>query len=162
MGCWGMTGRISRVEALLQTAHVWADRSTCDRLHVGCVIAREGRILVQGYNGAPSGLPHCVHEKEILESDEGVIKEYWSDGPCITAEHAERNAIAWAARNGVKLKGAEMYITHMPCLPCAMSIINAGIYKVVYREPYRLTDGVELLERAGITVYQVDDSGKVV
>ena len=129
--------RPSRDETLMITARVWSHRGTCSRLQVGCVISKGGRILVQGYNGVPAGLPHCVHT---------------DNEPCTRAEHAERNAIAWAARNGVALKGAEMHITHMPCLACAMGVINAGIHKVTYEEPYRLLDGVDLLVEAGIEV----------
>lgn len=71
---------------------------------------------------------------------------------CPYSEHAERNAIAFAARHGVALEGSTMTVTHMPCAACAMSIINAGIKEVVYLRPYRITDGVALLERAGVTV----------
>lgn len=130
--------RPSRDELLTETAFLWAKRGTCSRLQVGCVISRGGRILAQGYNGAPAGLPHCIHTE--------------LDGPCTEAEHAEKNAIAWAARNGVRLEGAEMHVTNMPCKSCAMSIINAGIVRVMYTLPYRLTAGVELLQSAGVEV----------
>lgn len=131
--------RPSRDESLMATAFIWAKRSTCSRLNVGCVIHRDGRILVTGYNGAPSGLPHCVH----LPGDET---------PCTDAEHAERNAVAFAARHGVELGGAELVVTHQPCKPCSMSIINAGIISVTYDLPYRLQDGVHLLKEAGVRV----------
>ncbi|MCA1800000.1 MAG: hypothetical protein LC650_01735 [Actinobacteria bacterium] len=128
------------------------ERSTCPRLHVGAVFSRDGRILVTGYNGAPKGLPHCEHECNCRfyqgVHDEGCRFEQ----PCLTAEHAERNAIAWAARNGVKLEGCEVHVTHMPCLACAMSLINAGVERVTYRNPYRILDGVNLLRQAGIEV----------
>lgn len=71
---------------------------------------------------------------------------------CPISEHAERNAIAFAARKGVALEGSTMHVTHMPCLDCARSIINAGVEEVVYHQPYRITSGVNLLERAGLTV----------
>lgn len=178
--------RPTRAESLMDTAEVWAQRSTCGRLHVGCVIHRDGRILVQGYNGAPSGLPHCPDRSD----DIWEICHTWDDDPGMnintecpvhpehrgdwymprrqpweglvgakghtTAEcravHAEQNAIAFAARWGVGLAGAEMSVTHQPCLSCAMSTINAGIVRVTYKEPYRLLDGVSLLEEAGIEV----------
>lgn len=129
--------RVSRDEALMVTARIWSHRGTCSRLQVGCVISRQGRILVQGYNGAPAGMPHCIHT---------------DDSFCTTAEHAERNAIAWAARNGVALDGAEMHSTHMPCLACAMSIINSGIKQVTYEQPYRDLAGIDLMVLAGLEV----------
>ena len=131
--------RVSRDDALMQTAWVWAGRGTCNRLQVGCVISIQGRILAQGYNGAPSGLPHCHHR--VTDSP-----------PCTQAEHAERNAIAWAARMGVRLQGSELHCTDGPCLACAMAIINAGIVRVTFQRPYRDTSGQELLTRAGLDV----------
>ncbi len=121
----------------MEIAHVIAKRGTCSRLQVGCVFVLNGRILVTGYNGAPAGLPHCVHE---------------NGEACTQSEHAERNAIAFAARHGVKLEGSTLYVTHMPCLACAMAIINAGVEAVYYRTPYRVLDGVELLKQAFISV----------
>lgn len=135
--------RPSREELLVETAFIWAKRSTCTRLPVGCVIHRDGRILVQGYNGAPAGLAHCNHD--------------YDDEPCTRAVHAEQNAIAFAARHGVQLEGAHMVVTHQPCLSCANTIVNAGITYVQYVYPYRLKDGLNLLLEAGITVEQYLD-----
>ena len=146
---------------LMQSAYLWAQRSTCSRLHVGCVMEREGRILVQGYNGAPAGLDHCDHA-----CDCGGMSRWGRTGtpttshdrdcnttkPCLRAVHAEQNAIAFAARHGVELEGASAWITNQPCMSCAQSMINAGIKEVFYFEPYRLQDGVHLLEEAGIKV----------
>jgi len=153
----------------METAFVWARRSTCSRLHVGCVIHREGRILVQGYNGAPAGLEHCDHSCTCAELEKGASnhipwrenKEHYlacaSQKPCLRAVHAEQNAISFAARWGVGLEGAELFCTNQPCLACAQTIINAGIVRVIYAEPYRLRDGHELLEEAGIEVGQFVD-----
>jgi dCMP deaminase len=126
-----MRGRPNRETTLLGTAYLWADRSTCARLKVGCVISRDGRILVQGYNGAPAGMPHCDYPHEPED--------------CL-AVHAEANAIAFAARWGVMLEGAMLTCTHQPCLNCARLIINAGISRVIFSEPYRLKDGLRLLQ----------------
>src|SRR5690606_33933329 len=114
---------------------------------VGCVIHRDGRIIATGYNGAPAGMPHCNHDMEIDASPVSMI-----DTGCQVVEHAERNAIAFAARYGNALEGAWLTCTHAPCLACAKSIINAGIVGVTYKIPYRLTDGVELLERAQLKI----------
>lgn len=140
--------RLTREEALLLTARLWAERGTCERLKVGCVIAREGRILVQGYNGAPPGLPHCP-VGHGMPGPRDIVHHVPEQ--CL-AVHAEANAISWAARNGVALEGSEMFITDAPCIQCARMIITAGITRVVYTRPYRLREGVELLLAAGIEV----------
>jgi dCMP deaminase len=145
-------------------AHVIRQRSTCTRLNVGVVIARDHRILVTGYNGAPAGMPHCNHtctcESQVWTP--GV--RYGEDGMdhhpmcsvdklgCTVAVHAEANAIAWAARYGVTLDGTELFTTHAPCLPCAQLIINAGIMRVVFGVYYRDKAGLKLLESAHISV----------
>lgn len=144
--------RPGRYTTLMDTAYIWARRSTCDRLHVGAVFHRDGRILVQGYNGAPAGLPHCDHSCTCEYPNEvhAPLSTCPSQQPCTRAVHAEQSGISFAARLGVELKGASLSVTHQPCLPCAQSIINAGIEVVHYVEPYRLLDGLHLLEEAGI------------
>lgn len=151
--------RLTRTEALMGTAYVWAERSTCDRLHVGAVIHRDGHILVQGYNGAPAGLEHCNHSCDCEDDLTNTLKVGFvhslacnSVMPCARAVHAEQNAVAFAARWGVGLDGAEIVVTHQPCLPCAMSIINAGIKSVIFNELYRVREGWDLLLEAGIKV----------
>lgn len=137
--------RLSRDEALMITAYTWASRGTCERLKVGCVISRSGRILVQGYNGSPPGLPHCPLE------DVNHPGFPHPSNQCL-AVHAEQNAISWAARNGVALEEAEIHVTHWPCLACARSIITAGITSVMYSEQYRDSTGLMLLREAGLNV----------
>jgi dCMP deaminase len=117
-------------------AELYAKRSTCDRLHVGAVLAMDARIISTGYNGAPAGIPHC---------DPGP-----HEGPSRTAIHAEQNAVAFAARNGSVLNGSQLVITHMPCLNCSLMLINTGIACVVYLHPFRDQSGIELLNEAGI------------
>lgn len=131
-------GRPTRAETLLEVAEVIAHRSTCSRLSVGAVVAREGRILTTGYNGAPAGMDHCRHT---------------ADEPCPITVHAEANAIAFAARYGMSTDGAEMFITHAPCYTCAKLIINAGIVMVYYGEAFRDMSGVNLLHQAKVGVY---------
>jgi len=144
--------RPSRDQVLMQTAAIWAERSTCSRLHVGCVLSRSGRMLVQGYNGAPAGLPHC---RDDVQEGSGIPIIHPSER--CRAAHAEQNAISWAGRVGVTLFYSEMHCTHQPCASCARSIINAGIIKVTYVEPYRLVEGLELMKAAGIEVCQMVD-----
>lgn len=143
--------RPSRDEMLMRVAAVISLRGTCKRAFVGAVIAIQGRIISTGYVGAPAGLPHCLD----------VGDEVNAEGGCIRTIHAEANAIAWAARNGTSTENAQLYSTHEPCYRCAQLIINAGINRVVYEKPYRLHDGSELLEVAGVEVVQISASEPV-
>lgn len=130
--------RPSAERRLLDQAVTASTGSTCSRLAVGAVLAtRAGHILSTGYNGAPAGRPHCVHR---------------DDRPCRRAQHAERNAIVFAARNQGGADGAVLYLTHAPCFDCAGMIINAGISEVVYLHRYRSEDGIEELRAAGVVV----------
>lgn len=120
---------------LVEMANVVAKRSTCNRLHVGAVIARDGRTLATGYNGPPSGFPHCRHG---------------NGGICEESIHAEANAVAFAARYGTAIEGAEMYVTHSPCVGCAKLLINAGLSCVYFETLYRDPSGIVMLMRAGV------------
>ncbi len=120
-----------------------ATRSTCDRKHVGAVIVRDRTILSTGYNGSIRGLAHCDEEGHLME-----------EGHCVRTVHAESNAIAQAARNGVALEGAEIYITASPCWGCFRLLANAGIRRIFYGEFYRdqrihdfaIQAGIELID----------------
>ena len=117
-------------------------RATCDRNHVGAVIVRNKTILSTGYNGSIRGLPHCDEVGHEME-----------DGHCVRTVHAEANAIAQCARNGVRIDEAEIYITASPCYGCFKIIANAGIIKIYFGEFYRdkrikkhaLETGIELV-----------------
>lgn len=136
---------------LLATAFVMAERGTCSRAQVGCVVALDGRILTTGYNGAPRGMAHCVH-------DDRTHDDYGPDEPtCPVAVHAEANAVAFAARHGVGLSNSVLYTTLSPCVPCAQLLVNVGVQRVVCAKVYRDTTGVELLLRASITVDVLSD-----
>ena len=112
-------------EYFLEIAFTVAERSTCDRAHVGAVLVRDRRILATGYNGSPAGLPHCDEVGHLM-----------IDGHCVRTLHAEQNAIIQAALHGVSSEGATAYVTHQPCLTCAKMLINAGIKRVVYAGNY--------------------------
>lgn len=149
--------KLDRNQAMMATAYLWSQRSTCSRLQVGAVFQRDGRILVQGYNGAPAGLPHCNHSCTCCVSgpEPALHHEQCKKiQPCTQAVHAEQNGISYAAKWGVALEGSILHCTHQPCLTCSLSIVNLGLSAVIYCEPYRLTDGVELLEAAGVKVLQ--------
>jgi dCMP deaminase len=113
-------------EYFMRIAVEVASRATCDRKHVGAVIVREKSILATGYNGSIRGLGHC--------NDEGHLME---DGHCVRTIHAEANAIIQAARNGVRIDGATVYVTASPCWGCFKMIANAGIQRIVFGEFYR-------------------------
>ena len=134
--------RIERDTLNMQIAKLIAQRGTCNRGSVGCVLTKNGRIISTGYTGSPSGLSHC-HDEGCLIGD---------NGGCIRTVHAEQGAIAFSARNGVALDGATLYVTTSPCVSCSKSIINAGISRVVYEEEYRDKNGLFLLRQAGIEV----------
>lgn len=150
-----MNDRISRNDMLMSMAIVASQRGTCSRLRVGAIVSRNGRIISTGYNGAPSGLPHCHHGITLIQNDGQDVTP-----GCKVAEHAERNAIAFAARYGVALEGAEMHTTHAPCIDCARSIVNSGIRRVTYQIPYRLSAGVELLASAGLEIIDLSIPGE--
>jgi dCMP deaminase len=116
-----------------------AKRSTCDRARVGAVIVKDKRILTTGYNGSPSGLPHC---------DE--IGHLMVDGHCVRTLHAEQNAIIQAALHGVSVAGGTIYVTHQPCITCAKMIINAGLQRVIYAGHYPDQNAVRFLNEAGV------------
>lgn len=146
-------GRPSRHQVLMANAHAFSLLSTCSRRGNGAIITLEGRILSTGYNGAPSGMPHCDHEC-ICHHPDGNAPGFphYPNCPaipgCNVAVHAEANAIAFAAKHGVATAGTTIYCTTMPCLNCARLIVNSGIERVLYLHSYRLTDGLDLLMAA--------------
>ena len=123
-------------------AAIWAQNSYCKRRQVGALIVKDRMIISDGFNGTPSGF------ENVCEDENGVTKAY--------VLHAEANAISKVARSGNSAEGSTLYITASPCMECAKLIIQAGISRVVYRDEYRLLDGVELLRRAGIEVEKID------
>lgn len=158
-----MNDRISRQDMLMAMAFAVSQRSTCARAHVGVIVAIEARPLVSGYNGAPTGMPHCDHtcaeiDCTTLSYRDG--QERLIHGPdcpagfCKTAVHAEANAIAFAAKHGVCLDGSTLVTTVEPCYVCSQLIINGGIVEVVYAAPYRKHDGLVLLENAGVKTWR--------
>ena len=129
-------------EKYLAMAEVWAGNSYCRRRQVGALLVKDRMIISDGYNGTPSGF------ENICEDENGVTKPY--------VLHAEANAISKVAKSGNSSDGATLYVTASPCIECAKLIIQAGIRRVVYKDEYRLTDGIDLLKRAGNEVEKVD------
>lgn len=134
--------RVSWETYFMNIAKQVATRSTCDRKNVGAVIVRDRTILSTGYNGSIRGMPHCDEAGHMMEN-----------GHCIATIHAESNAVLQAAKNGVSIDGAEVYITSSPCWNCFKMLANAGIKKIYYGEFYRderiftvaKTIGIELI-----------------
>ncbi len=118
--------RVTWNEYFMKIAEQVATRSTCDRKHIGAVIVRDKTILSSGYNGSLRGAPHCDDVGHDMEN-----------GHCVRTVHAEANAVAQAAKNGVRIDEAEIYVTASPCLTCFKLIANCGIQTVYYKEFYR-------------------------
>ena len=125
----------------LRMACIWAENSYCKRRQVGALIVKDKMIISDGYNGTPCGF------ENICEDEEGITKPY--------VLHAEANAITKIACSNNNSKNATLYVTASPCIECAKLIIQSGIKRVVYSEKYRLTDGIELLEKANIEVVYI-------
>lgn len=122
----------------LRMARIWAENSYCTRRKVGALIVKDKMIISDGYNGTPSGF------ENVCELDNGTTKPY--------VLHAEANAITKTVKSGNNSDGATLYVTASPCMECSKLIIQSGIRRVVYSESYRLTDGIDLLKRAGVEV----------
>lgn len=127
----------------MRMADLVTERGTCPRLHVGAVAVRDGRIICIGYNGSPPGMPHCDDVGCDLVLD-----------TCTRAVHAEANLVAYAARKGIALEGCTTYVTDSPCERCAHLLVSVKTRRLVYRTPYRIRSGLELLERANVEVVQ--------
>lgn len=150
------SSRISPDELFMGVAELFCQRSTCVRGQVGCVAVRDGRIICVGYNGAPAGFDHCTDVGcggGVMKgsSETGRWMEEFPNG-CTRAVHAEANMVFHAAKKGIPLEDSTVYCTHGPCVNCAYAVINAGIYRLVFKQPYRLPEGEQLVKQAGIVV----------
>lgn len=126
----------------LRMAQIWAENSYCKRRQVGAILVKDKMIISDGYNGTPVGF------ENVCEDDNDHTKPY--------VLHAEANAITKVAQSNNSSNGATLYVTSSPCIECAKLIIQAGIKRVVFNEIYRLTDGIELMKRAGINCVQLE------
>lgn len=127
----------------MKMARTWSENSYCERRQVGALMVKNQMIISDGFNGTPSGFEnHC-------EDDNNTSLPY--------VLHAEANAITKVARSNNSSEGATLYVTTSPCMECAKLIIQSGIQRVVYGEKYRITDGIDLLKRAGIELVELND-----
>jgi dCMP deaminase len=132
----------------MDVARRFAELSHARRLHVGAIVVKDDRIISIGYNGMPAGWDNDC-EDVIQHSDDTTSLKTKSE-----VLHAESNAITKLAKSTISSVGTTLYTTTMPCFECSKLIIQAGISEVRYCEEYRDTSGVDLLEKAGIPVYQ--------
>lgn len=123
-------------ERYLRMARIWSENSYCVRRKVGALIVKDKMIISDGFNGTPSGFPNICEDE--------------NDTTFPFVLHAEANAITKVARSNNSSEGGTLYVTASPCLECAKLIIQAGIRRVVFSELYRITDGIDLLRRAGV------------
>lgn len=128
----------------LRMARIWAENSYCERRKVGALMVKDRTIISDGFNGTPAGF------ENVCEDADGMTKTY--------VLHAEANAITKVARSNNSSDGATLYITASPCLDCAKLIIQAGIRRVVFNELYRITDGIDLLKRAGVECRHIPET----
>lgn len=148
-GDLGARKRLSWDEYFMQIARTVATRSTCDRKNVGAVLVRDRVILSTGYNGSISGTPHCDEAGHMIEN-----------GHCVRTIHAEMNAIAQAARNGVNISGATLYVSASPCWECFKVLANCGIKRVCFGEFYRNECVLTAAEQIGIEMIDLSAGGK--
>lgn len=131
-----------------------AGRSTCTRAKVGAVIVRERNILTTGYNGAPAGMPHCTEVGCLIYKSTTPTGE--PEDNCYRTIHAEINAIAQAAKNGTNIRGANIYVTHTPCIHCLKVLINTGIKTIYYEKPYKIHTVQELLKYSKVELRPIE------
>ena len=146
--------RLSWDDYFMEIAHLVAKRATCLRRQIGAVIVRDKRILATGYNGAPSGLPHC-EETGCLREKMGIPSG--QNQELCRALHAEQNAIIQAALSGVSIADSQIYSVTHPCVVCAKMIINAGIKRVIYENSYPDSLSKEMLNEAGVEIVNIRD-----
>jgi dCMP deaminase len=165
-------------DAYMKTAEVFAELSSARRLHVGAIIVKDDRIISIGYNGMPSGWDNNCEDKQYMAVDAGQwldpeeINERWPYKEQLLPKdanqwlrynlkskpevlHAETNAIAKLARSTESGNGATLFVTHAPCLDCAKLVYQSGINTVFYRNSYRDENGIQFLEKAGVTVEKI-------
>ena len=141
----------------IEMAEVVGSWSSCyqENRHVGAVIVKDKRILATGYNGAPSGVQSCKDKGECLRKKLNIPSGTRHE--ICYAVHAEQNAIAQAAKMGISVEGATIYVTHQPCTICTKMIINAGIKKVIYKYGYPDDFSKELLKESGVELINIEE-----
>jgi dCMP deaminase len=148
-------------ERFMQLAETVAGWSSCyqENRHVGAVIVKDKRILTTGYNGASSGIESCAERGECLRRVKNIASGTMQE--VCYAVHAEQNAIIQAAKLGISLEGAVMYVTHQPCVICTRMILNSGVKKVVYKNGYPDEFALELFKQSDVELIKYSDLEKM-
>jgi len=151
-----VTARPSWATYFMEITQLVAKRSTCTRRAVGAVVVKDKRILSTGYNGAPTGVRHCI--------DIGCLREQLNIASGQRHElcrgiHAEQNAIIQAAYHGFSIKGGLLFCTNLPCAICAKMIINAGIRGIYYLDGYADDISTQLMQEAGVELIKLGPKG---
>lgn len=149
-----MDSRLPWPEYFMKIAHIVAERSTCLRRKVGAVAVKDRRILATGYNGAPSGLAHCLDIgclREKLKVPSGERHEL------CRALHAEQNVIVQAARHGINIEGSTIYCTTQPCLICTKMLINVGVREIYFQHSYPDELSREMIRESGIVFSEMSN-----
>ena len=143
-----------RFMELTENVATW---SSCyqENRHVGAVIVKDKRVMTTGYNGAPAGIKSCEEKGECLRRKLNIPSG--TKHELCFAVHAEQNAIIQAAKLGVSLEGATMYVTHQPCVICTRMILNSGIKRVIYKNGYPDNFALELFAASGVELIKFDD-----
>ena len=163
----------------MKTAKIFSELSSARRLHVGAIVVKDDRIISIGYNGMPAGWDNNCENKEYMSGDAGgwlspeEIYEQWPFEEDIDPDlgyarryalktkpevlHAESNAIAKLAKSNDSGEGADIFITHAPCIECAKLIYQSGINGVYYSENYRDDAGIEFLKKSGVNIEKLDN-----
>ena len=149
-----MNERPSWDEYFMGIAELTKKRSTCLRRNVGAVIVQGRHIIATGYNGAPRGIDHCAERGGCLRQELGIPSGERHE--LCRALHAEQNAIIQAASFGHSVEGANIYITHSPCIICSKMIINVGIKKIFVGEKYPDDFATEILSEAGLKIVTLE------
>ena len=140
-------------------AHATAVASKCTYFQVGAVIVKNGRIISHGYNGTPSGFPEDCPDYFSGKPEEREAHHHFSEHTTI---HAEMNAILWAARSGISIEGATIYVTHQPCHNCTKACVGAGLHSIIYDVPYDKSDpySVEFCQKSGVNISSLKEALK--
>ncbi len=148
-----MSTRLSWDQYFMRIAMLVADRATCSRAKIGAVIVRDKNIIATGYNGSPAGHPHCTDVGCLVYVSRNPDGE--EEENCFRTIHAEINAVAQAAKHGVEINEADIYITASPCYHCLKTLMNTGIRRIFYLKPYKIDHIRPLLENTNIELVQV-------
>lgn len=151
-----MASRKSWDEYFMKIATMVAERATCTRAKIGAVIVKDKNIIATGYNGSPAGHPHCTDVGCLIYVSRNPDGE--EEENCFRTIHAEINAIAQAAKHGVEINNADIYVTASPCYHCLKTLMNTGIKRICYLKPYKIDRIAPLLENSPIELVQVQIS----